>query len=62
MHLRYANDCVLSHQVPITGTHLFLGMGKSRPQHIGAGKIDGLPGASAAELLVTLSSTWVYHE
>ena len=51
MHLRHANACVLSLQVPITGKHLLLGIEKSRPL-IRACQIDGLPDASKAKLQV----------
>ena len=52
MHLRYANDCVLSLREPITGIHILSSIEKSRPPPIGAGEIDGLPDASKAELRV----------
>ena len=58
MHLGYANDCVLSLRVPITGTHLLSGIEKSLPPSIGAGEIDGLPDASKAELRVNVTQIW----
>ena len=48
MHLRYANGCVLSLRVPITGIHLLSDIEKSLLPPIGAGEIDGLPDASKA--------------
>ena len=53
MHLMYAIDCVLTLRVPITGIQLLSGIEKLRSPSIGGGEIDGLPGASTAELLVT---------
>ena len=58
MHLRYVNDCVLSRQVPITGIHILSGIEKSQPPPIGAGKIDGLPVSSKAELRVKVPQIW----
>ena len=58
MHLRYANDCVLSLGVTITGIHILSGIEKSRPLPIGAGEIDGMPDASKAELRVKVPQIW----
>ena len=42
MHLRYANNCVLSLRVPITGIHILSGIDKSRPRPSGLAKLMGL--------------------